>query len=103
MGAASVALTALGQNHAADLSKICPAGQMILEQRSRMMPSRSSELPDTFTTLIELKDPSALEQIEKSGSRLLTQFGSFVIVNMPITEAVSIPTMPELTSMDFGT
>ncbi len=103
MGAASVALTALGQNHAADLSKICPAGQMILEQRSRMMPSRSSELPDTFTTLIELKDPSALEQIEKSGSRLLTQFGSFVIVNMPITEAVSISNIPEVRSMDFGT
>lgn len=103
LGAASVALTAFGQTQTPNLNKICPAGQMILEQRSHMMPSRSSELPDTFTTLIELKDPSVLEKIEKSGARLLTQFGSFVIVNMPITEAVNISAMPEVRSMDFGT
>lgn len=103
LGVATIALTAFGQNHASSLSKICPAGQIILEQRSRMMPSRSSELPDTFTTLIEIKDPSVLEKIEKSGARFLTQFGSFVIVNMPISEAEKISALPEVKSMDFGT
>lgn len=103
LGAASIALTAFGQNQVPSLSKICPAGQIILEQRLRTMPSRSSEMPDTFTTLIELKDPSVLEQIEKSGSRLLTRFGSFVIVNMPITEAINISALPEVKSMEFGT